>query len=76
MKKQGGIIGASGLAKTRDSGIKFSKPSPRSLLKAIKSSMETTNDVQILILASARIVCNIVYVQVRGRIHRELRCEN
>jgi hypothetical protein len=33
-------------------------------------------DVQILILASARIVCNIVYVQVRDRIHRELCCEN
>jgi hypothetical protein len=32
--------------------------------------------VQILILASARIVCNIVYVQVRDRIHRELCCEN
>jgi hypothetical protein len=32
--------------------------------------------VQILILASARIVCNIVYVQVRDRIHRELRCKN
>jgi len=29
--------------------------------------------VRILILASARIVCNIVYVQVRDRIHRELR---
>jgi hypothetical protein len=28
--------------------------------------------VQILILASARIVCNIVYVQVRDRIHREM----
>jgi hypothetical protein len=34
------------------------------------------NVVQILILASARIVCNIVYVQVRDRIHRELRCKN
>jgi hypothetical protein len=33
-------------------------------------------DVQILILASAQIVCNIVYVQVRDRIHRELRCKN
>jgi hypothetical protein len=33
-------------------------------------------DVQILILASAQIVCNIVYVQVQGRIHRELRCKN
>jgi hypothetical protein len=33
-------------------------------------------DVQILILASSRIVCNIVYVQVRDRIHRELRCKN
>jgi len=32
--------------------------------------------VQILILASAQIVCNIVYVQVRDRIHRELRCKN
>jgi len=32
--------------------------------------------VQILILVSARIVCNIVYVQVRDRIHRELCCEN
>jgi hypothetical protein len=28
--------------------------------------------VQILILASARIVCNIVYVKVRDRIHREM----
>jgi hypothetical protein len=38
---------------------------------------EGSNDVvQILILASARIVCNIVYVQVRDRIHRELRCKN
>jgi hypothetical protein len=34
------------------------------------------HDVQILILASTRIVWNIVYVQVRARIHRELRCEN
>jgi hypothetical protein len=33
-------------------------------------------DVQILILASARIVCNIVYVQVRDCIHRELCCKN
>jgi hypothetical protein len=33
-------------------------------------------DVQILILASARIVCNIVYAQVRDRIHRELCCKN
>jgi hypothetical protein len=32
----------------------------------------TPDDVQILILASARIVCNIVYVQVRDRIHREM----
>jgi hypothetical protein len=28
------------------------------------------------ILSSARIVCNIVCVQVRGRIHRELHIEN
>jgi hypothetical protein len=28
------------------------------------------------ILASARIVCNIVYVQVQGRIYRELCYEN
>jgi hypothetical protein len=33
-------------------------------------------NVQILILASARIVCNIVYVQVQDRIHRELCCKN
>jgi hypothetical protein len=33
-------------------------------------------DVKILILASAWIVCNIVYVQVRCRIHRELCCKN
>jgi len=31
--------------------------------------------VQILILASVQIVCNIVYVQVQGQIHKELRCE-
>jgi hypothetical protein len=37
---------------------------------------QLTDDVQILILASARIVCNIVYVQVRDRIHRELCCKN
>jgi hypothetical protein len=28
------------------------------------------------LLASARVVCNIVYVQVRGQIHKKLRREN
>jgi hypothetical protein len=28
------------------------------------------------VLACARIVCNIVCVQVQGRIHRELCCKN
>jgi hypothetical protein len=28
------------------------------------------------LLASTRIVCNIVYMQVRGQIHRKLCCEN
>jgi hypothetical protein len=28
------------------------------------------------LLASTRIVCNIVYVQVRCQIHRKLRCKN
>jgi hypothetical protein len=28
------------------------------------------------LLASARVICNIVYVQVQGQIHRELRHEN
>jgi hypothetical protein len=28
------------------------------------------------LLASARVVCNIVYVQVKGQIHKKLRREN
>jgi hypothetical protein len=32
--------------------------------------------VQILILSSTRIICNIVYVQLQGRIHRELNKNN
>jgi hypothetical protein len=44
-------------------------------IKKKKNTYENT-DVQILMLACAQIVCNIVYVQVRGRIHRKLCCKN
>lgn len=45
------------------------------LVRLFYANLEVA-DVQILILASAQIVCNIVCVQVRDRIHRELCCKN
>ena len=38
--------------------------------------MQMPPDVNFKVLASARVVCNIVYVQVQSRIYKELCCEN
>jgi hypothetical protein len=46
------------------------------VIQHIREKCGLSTIVSFKLLASARVICNIVYVQAQGRIHRELHREN